>query len=195
MICVATSASPPTCEELEATTQTAFITNDHSEDVPKFSGNPKPQPTLTVLFPSSESEDPSLDQPSGQTDNSVQTVTSPLALPTAHTPAPGEVVGHHFIHVMDIDSDEGSSPILSGNEGSGISDKQSLQGQSGADQEGVREEGGGVSSGPYGGISEESGPKQEEEETGGLDDRGEDTLHIGLNPEPLNERYMYVMIQ
>lgn len=191
-MCVAASASPPTREELEATMQVAFMTNDHSEDVPKLSGNPKPQPTLTVLFPSSESEDPSLDQPSGQTDNSMQTVTSSLALPTAHTPASGEVVGHHFIHVMDIDTDEGSSPILSGNEGSVISDKQSLQGQSGEDQEGVREEGGGISSGQCGGISEGSGPRQEEGETGGLDDGEEHTPHIGRSPDPLNERYVII---
>ena len=211
VVCVAARASPPTCEKLEATMKAAYETNDHSEDVPKLSGNPKPQPTLTVQFPSSESEGPSLDQPSGQTDNSVQTVTSPQALPTAqlptaqlptaqlptaqlptaHSPAPAEVVGHHFIHVMDIDTDEGSSPILSGNEGSVISDKQSLQGQSGGDQESVREEGGGVSSGQGRGISEGSGPRQERE-TGALDDGGEHTPHIGHSPDPLIERYIII---
>lgn len=190
VVCGATSASAPIYERLETTMEAAYVTNDHSEDVPKLSGNPKPQPNLTVLFPSSESEDTSLDPPSGQTDNSIQTVTSPLALPTAHIPAPGEIVGRHFVHVIDIDTDEGGSPVLSGNEGSVVSNKESFQSQSGAEQEGVREEGG-VSSGQCEGTPEGSGPRQNERETGGLDDDGGyHTPHIGHSPEPLNERFV-----
>lgn len=194
-MCVAHSAaektldSSSTCERLEANEQAADVTNDHNEDVTELS---KPQPNATVVqFPSSESEATSLDQPSGQTD-SLQTVPTPLAVSTAHIPATGEIVGRHFVHVIDIDTDEGDSPNLSSNKGSVVSDKQSFQGQIDADQEGARKGEEGGSNGQAGGISDGSGVEQRQGEEGDIDDGREHLQHIEHTPDTLNERYVHI---